>query len=164
MNAVLQKDFMKRIIVAAFLITIAGLCFAQDNKSSQKQSKDFEFVATVNGAAITKGLFDLNLQTALAQGQKDSPQLREAIKNELINRQLIAQEAVKQGLDKEIDLQDQITQLKQNLYLQVFIENHFKTNPITTEQLREEYNKQKQYLGNGTDSTTQSNLCQNINF
>ena len=123
-------------------------------------SSDYEFVATVNGIAITKGLFDLNLQAALAQGQKDSPQLREAIKNELINRQLIVQEVLKQGLEKEIDLQDQITQLKQNLYLQAFIENHLKTNPITAEQLREEYNKQKQYLGNGGDLATQYKLSQ----
>ena len=67
---------------------------------------------------------------------------------------------VKQGLDKEIDLQDQITQLKQNLYLQVLVEDHFTKNPITTEQLREEYNKQKQFLGNGTDSATQFKISQ----
>lgn len=121
---------------------------------------EYEFVATVNGAPITKGLFEINLRAALAQGQKDTPQLRDAIKNELINRQLIAQDVVKQGLDKEIDLQDQITQLKQNLYLQVLIEDHFKKNPITTEQLREEYSRQKQYLGRGTDSATQYKISQ----
>ncbi|MBU3605141.1 peptidylprolyl isomerase [Polynucleobacter sp. MWH-Creno-3A4] len=136
------------------------LLILASNTSFASTEKDFEFVATVNGAPITKGLFEINLRAAFAQGQKDSPQLREAIKNELINRQLIAQETVKQGLDKEIDLQDQITQLKQNLYLQVLIENHFTKNPITTEQLREEYNKQKQQLGNGTDSATQYKISQ----
>jgi peptidyl-prolyl cis-trans isomerase C len=120
----------------------------------------FEFVATVNGTAISRGLFDLNLQAALAQGQKDTPQLREAIKNELINRQLIAQEVVKQGLEQGVDLQDQITQLRQNLYLQVFIEDYLKKNPITNEKLREEYDKQKQYLGNGSDSATQYKISQ----
>ena len=152
---------MNRIFLY-FLLLISPFCFAQDVKNSTKAQRDFEFIATVNGAAITKGLFELNLQTAIAQGQKDSPQLRDAIKNELINRQLIAQEVVKQGLDKEIDLQDQITQLKQNLYLQIYIENHFKNNPITTEQLREEYSKQKQYLGNGTDQIAQYKISQII--
>lgn len=140
------------------IFTASILCLLSMNLSAA--NPEFEFVATVNGAPITKGLFDINLKAALAQGQKDTPQLREAIKNELINRQLIAQEVVKRGLDKEIDLQDQITQLKQNLYLQIFIEDHFKKNPITAEQLREEYNKQKQYLGGGTDSTTQYKLSQ----
>lgn len=121
---------------------------------------DFEFVATVNGVAITKGLFDLNLQAAINQGQKDSPQLREAIKNELINRQLIVQEVVKQGIDKELDLQDQITQLRQTIYVQAFVEEYLKKNPITNEKLREEYDKQKQQLGGGSDSATQYKISQ----
>ena len=123
---------------------------------------DFEFIATVNGVPITQGLFNLNLQAALAQGQKDTPQLRESIKNELINRQLIMQDVVKQGLDKEVDLQDQITQLRQNLYLQALIEDYLKKNPITNEKLKEEYEKQKQYLGGGSDQATQYKISQII--
>ena len=123
---------------------------------------DFEFIATVNGVPITQGLFNLNLQAALAQGQKDTPQLRESIKSELINRQLIAQDVVKQGLDKEVDLQDQITQLRQNLYLQVLIEDHLQKNPITNEKLKEEYEKQKHYLGGGSDQATQYKISQII--
>ena len=151
---------MRHYFLALCLLFVSVISHAQDSKSSSSNPKEFEFIATVNGAPISKGLFDLSLQTAIAQGQKDSPQLREAIKNELINRQLIAQEVIKQGLDKEIDLQDQITQLKQNLYLQVLIEDHFKKHPISNEQLREEYNKQKQFLGNGTDSATQYKISQ----
>lgn len=144
-----------RILIATF---VSLWCIGTNPVAAA--NPEYEFVATVNGAPITKGLFEINLRAALSQGQKDTPQLREAIKNELINRQLIAQEVVKQGLDKEIDLQDQITQLKQNLYLQILIEDHFKKNPITTEQLREEYNKQKQYLGGGSDSATQYKISQ----
>lgn len=151
---------MKHYFLAICMLLTSSVIYAQDVKVASSSSKDFEFIATVNGTPISKGLFDINLRAALAQGQKDGPQLREAIKNELINRQLIAQEVVKQGLDKEIDLQDQITQLKQNLYLQALIEDHFSKNPITNEQLREEYNKQKQFLGNGTDSTTQYKISQ----
>jgi peptidyl-prolyl cis-trans isomerase C len=151
---------MRHYFLALCLFFASFVSIAQGSKPSSSNPKEFEFIATVNGAPISKGLFDLNLQAAIAQGQKDSLQLREAIKNELINRQLIMQEVMKQGLDKEIDLQDQITQLKQNLYLQVLIEDHFKKNPISNEQLREEYNKQKQFLGNGTDSSTQYKISQ----
>lgn len=154
---VLMKYRLLRLI-ASLCVVLAG-CFIASHHANAAPDH-FEFIATVNGTAISKGLFDLSLQAALAQGQKDTPQLRDAIKNELINRQLIVQEVVKQGLDKEIDLQDQISQLKQNLYLQVLIEDHFKKNPITSEQLRDEYNKQKQYLGGGTDSVTQYKISQ----
>lgn len=111
---------------------------------------DYEFVATVNGAPITKGLLDLNLKGAISQGQKDSPELRKVMTEELINRELIAQAAIKEGLEKNIDLPDQITQLKQNLLLQAYLENHFKKEPITEAKLREEYDKQKKLMGDNS--------------
>ncbi|MDH6302621.1 peptidyl-prolyl cis-trans isomerase C [Polynucleobacter sphagniphilus] len=156
-----MKNLMKYCSLRSALslwFPLAG-CFIALNHANATPD-NFEFVATVNGFAISKGLFELNLQAAIAQGQKDTPQLRDAIKNELINRQLIAQEVVKQGLEQGIDLQDQITQLRQNLYLQAFIEDYLKKNPITNERLREEYDKQKQYLGNGSDSATQYKISQ----
>ena len=148
---------LRHCVLAAFL----GLTLAQAPiATAQTQTKnDFEFIATVNGSPITKGLFDLNVQAAVAQGQKDTPQLREAIKNELINRQLIVQEVLKQGLEKNVDLEDQITQLRQNLYLQAFIEEYLKKDPITDQKLLEEYNKQKQALG-GSDTATQYKMSQ----
>ena len=116
---------------------------------AEKKDAQFEFVATVNGVPITQGLLDLNLQAAINQGQKDTPQLRQAIKEELINRALIAQEATRQGLDKEIDFRDQYTQLRQSLLMQAFIEDHLKKSPITEAILLEEYERQKQAMGGG---------------
>jgi peptidyl-prolyl cis-trans isomerase C len=139
------------------LIIFFGTCAGADVDA---QKSDFEFIATVNGTPISKALFDLSLQGAIAQGQKDTSQLRDSIRNELINRQLIVQEVISQGLDKEVDMQAQIAQLRQNLYLQVLVDDHFKKNPITNEMLKEEYEKQKQYLGGGTDLATQYKISQ----
>jgi peptidyl-prolyl cis-trans isomerase C len=150
---------MKIIRHSKFLILGMFIC-ACVYSADGVQKSDFEFVATVNGAPISKALFDLNLQAAITQGQKDSPQLRDSIRNELINRQLIVQEVISQGLDKEVDMQAQIAQLRQNLYLQVLVDDHFKKNPITNEALKEEYEKQKQYLGGGTDLATQYKISQ----
>lgn len=141
------------LVLTSFLFFMSCIAFAAD------PAKNFEFIATVNGAPITKGLFELNLRTAIAQGQKDTPQLRDSIKNELINRQLIAQEVVKQGLDKDVDLQDQITQLRQNIYLQIFVEDYLKKSPITETQMREEYERQKQMMGGG-DTAPQYKISQ----
>lgn len=113
----------------------------------------YEFIASVNGTPISKGLLELNLKNSISQGQKDSPELRQALKEELINRELISQAAVKEGLEKNIDLADQITQLKQTLLLQAFLESHFKKEPITDAKLREEYDKQKKLMGNSSTAT-----------
>lgn len=114
---------------------------------------DYEFVATVNGVPITQGLLNLNLRAVTNQGQKDTPELRQAIKEDLINKELIAQEASKLGLANEIDFPDQVTQLKQNLLLQAFLEEHFKKNPITDAKMREEYDRQRKLMGEGSNAT-----------
>lgn len=146
---------MKRYLTATF-IAWAGLAswhfaVAQTRPDVKEAQSGYEFVATVNGAPITQGLLNLNIRALTNQGQRDTPELRQAIKEDLINKELIAQEATKQGLAKEIDFPDQITQLKQNLLLQVYLENHFKKTPISDTQLREEYDRQRTLMGQGSN-------------
>lgn len=140
----ISSKISRRLICCLLLGLHSLVIFAADLKET------FEFVATVNGVPITKGLLDLNVNLAIGQGQKDSPQLRESMKNELISRELIAQAATKEGLAKDVDLTDQITQMKQTLLVQAYLEAHFKQNPISDGMLKEEYEKQKQALGGGT--------------
>lgn len=150
---------MKRFSPTIFFALVSLVSFSSVNpalaqtKSELKEAKpDYEFVATVNGVAITQGLLNLNIRALTNQGQRDTPELRQAIKEDLINKELIAQEATKQGLAKEIDFPDQIAQLKQNLLLQAFLENHFKNNPISDAKLREEYDRQRKLMGDGSNS------------
>jgi peptidyl-prolyl cis-trans isomerase C len=138
------------------LLTLATHSFAADKIS---KANDVDFFATVNGRPLTNGLLDLNVKAALAQGQKDSPELKNALKDELINRELLTQESIRQGLDKDIDFRDQITQLKQTLMIQAFLENHFQKNPISDAKLREEYDRQRKLIGEGA-SATQYRLSQ----
>lgn len=140
---------MKRFLPATFLALVS---LGYISAASAQTKPDYEFVATVNGVAITQGLLNLNIRALTNQGQRDTPELRQAIKEDLINKELIAQEATKQGLAKEIDFPDQITQFKQNLLLQAFLEDHFKKNPISDAKLREEYDRQRKLLGDGGNS------------
>jgi len=135
-----MRIVFKLVLLAMLAISLSSAGYA---------AEDYEFVATVNGTPITKGLFEINLHAAIAQGQKDTPQLRDSIRNELINRELIVQEANRQGLDKDIDMRDQIAQLRQTLLVQAFVEDYLKKNPITEDQLKAEYEKQKESMGGG---------------
>jgi peptidyl-prolyl cis-trans isomerase C len=143
-----------------FAIAITGLnsiptALAQaDAKApaSAEKKPDFEFVASVNGTAITQGLFNLTIRALVNQGQADSPELRQAVKNDLINKELVAQEATRLGLANSIDFPDQMAQLRQNLLLQAFLESHFKKNPITDAQLREEYDRQRKLMGDTSNA------------
>jgi peptidyl-prolyl cis-trans isomerase C len=145
----------------AFIIAIIGLgmspmALAQADvkaPSNIETKPDFEFVASVNGAPITQGLLNLTIRALVGQGQADSPELRQAVKNDLINKELVAQEATRLGLANGIDFPDQIAQLRQNLLLQAFLESHFKKNPITDAQLREEYDRQRKLMGDTSNAS-----------
>jgi len=112
--------------------------------SEKKDLPDaYEFVAIVNGEPISQSFYDLNLQEWLAQGQKDTPELRKKLKEELINRELIAQEVSKKGLDANVNLRDQIKLLKHKMYVQIYSDQYFKDQGLTEEALRQEYQSQK---------------------
>jgi peptidyl-prolyl cis-trans isomerase C len=147
------NQFLVGSLLALMGALHSGLLMAQSKVDTKADAKpDYEFVATVNGVPITQGLFNLNLRALINQGQKETPELRQALKEDLINKELIAQEATKQGLSKEIDFPDQITQLKQNLLLQAFLEDHFKKDPITDTKLREEYDRQRKLMGSSSNN------------
>ena len=145
---------MKHHPLVHLFILAATVIVANVSAQTKSEAKvDYEFVATVNGVPITQGLLNLNLKAVTNQGQKDTPELRQAIKEDLINKELIAQEATSLGLAKEIDFPDQVAQLKQNLLLQAFLEDHFKKNPITDAKMREEYDRQRKLMGEGGNAT-----------
>ncbi|MBU3641732.1 peptidylprolyl isomerase [Polynucleobacter sp. Fuers-14] len=117
---------------------------AQAPESSEKPSEGvYEFIAIVNGKPISKSLFELTVQEWIARGQKDTPKLRKDLKEELINRELIAQEVSKQGLDRQINMDDQLQQLKHRLYVQIFTQAHLKEQGFTDESLKQEYQNLK---------------------
>jgi peptidyl-prolyl cis-trans isomerase C len=146
---------LSAFVIALTSLSIAPVALGQvDAKvpANAETKTDFEFVASVNGAPITQGLLNLTIRALVGQGQVDSAELRQAAKNDLINKELVAQEATRLGLANSIDFPDQIAQLRQNLLLQAFLENHFKKNPITDAQLREEYDRQRKLMGDTSNA------------
>ena len=108
-------------------------------------------VAVVNGVSIPGRLMDRNVQVNLAQGQKDTPELRSLLRQELIARELMVQEAQKRGLDKLPATQDALQTLRQNLLFELVLNDEFTKNPITDAELRTEYERQVKVLRSSGD-------------
>lgn len=121
------------------LTMIAGPAFAQDNASSGANGK----IATVNGKEIPKSRADILVREQTQQGRADSPQLREAIRDELINREILAQEAERRGITKMSDVQQQLELARQQVVLRAFLQDWAKKNPVTDDQLKAEYERVK---------------------
>jgi peptidyl-prolyl cis-trans isomerase C len=129
-----------RVLVCALSVWGAGVAHAADAP-----------VAVVNGMSIPARLMDRNIQANLAQGQRDTPELRAVLKQELIARELMAQEAQKRGLDKLPAAQDALLALRQNLLIDLVLNDEFTKNPITDAELKTEYDRQVKALKSAGD-------------
>jgi len=96
-------------------------------------------VATVNGEAI----HDKDIDTYIATHELDPQQAqnREAIVNELISRELVAQDARRRGLDEDPQVQARIEQMRRQILLGAAVEQAVEEKPISEEELRAEYEK-----------------------
>jgi peptidyl-prolyl cis-trans isomerase C len=108
------------------------------------QSKAF---ATVNGQPIPQSVYDAFLSEQKAQGTPDNADLQSAVKEELIRREILAQEAKKKGLDKKGTVPGQIELAKQAVLIRAYLADYVKAHPINEDQLKAEYEGIKASLG-----------------
>lgn len=99
--------------------------------------------ATVNGIAIAKSRVEMIVKQALASGQQESEELRKSIIDKLAMQTLIAEEAVKKGLDKSADVVDQIDLTRQSILANAYVQDLMKTSAASEEALKAEYEKIK---------------------
>jgi len=104
--------------------------------------------ATVNGQTISNSVYEAFTSEQKAQGAPDSPELQAAIREELVRREILAQEAKKKGLDKNANIQGQIELARQAVLIRALLSEHVRANPISDAQLRAEYDAIKASLGN----------------
>jgi len=94
-----------------------------------------------------KPYFDLLLKERLAQGQPDSPEMRNALKEELNTRELIVREAKKKGLDKDADVKTQMDLTAQTVLVRAYVADWVKGHPVSDDVLRKEYDTIKTQMG-----------------
>lgn len=104
-------------------------------------------VALVNGISIPQERLDLRVKAATVQGQPDSPELRKAIREEMINLELLSQEAAKLGLHKNSEVIQQTELARQSILAGAYVQDYSKTHPVTDDQLKQEYDKLKANIG-----------------
>jgi peptidyl-prolyl cis-trans isomerase C len=121
---------MKRIVMFAAALALAAPIYAQN-------------VATVNGKPITKANVDEFVKLLGTQGATDSPQLREQVKEELINRQVMVQAAEAAGLLKDATITVELELARQGILVRALMADYLKKNPITDAKIQAEYDKLK---------------------
>ncbi|HYG54235.1 MAG TPA: peptidylprolyl isomerase [Burkholderiales bacterium] len=143
---------MKLSLVAAALVLAPLVSLAQDKpapKAAAKgaAAKDTGPVATVNGTAIPRSRLDFMMQQQMARGGNDSPETRNLMRDNLIARELITQEAQKSGVAKSADVQVKLDYARQQVLIDAFIEDYVKKNPVSDADVQKEYDRAKAQTG-----------------
>ncbi|MCU6501198.1 peptidylprolyl isomerase [Rugamonas sp. A1-17] len=122
-------------LLLALIAVVAAPVFAQN-------------VATVNGKAIPAAKVDQMVKQVVAQGQQpDSPQLREMVKKELIGREVMIQEADKQGFGTKPEVKAAIENARQSIIINAMLADYVKKNPVKDTEIKAEYDKYKAAMG-----------------
>jgi len=103
---------------------------------------------TVNGVAVSQNLANVFISEQKAQGAPDTPELKAAVREELIRRELLIQEAKKSGVDKRPEVAAQAEAARQAFFVRAYIQDYVKKNPISDARLQADYDKIKAQLGN----------------
>lgn len=104
-------------------------------------------VAKVNGVAIPAARAQAMLAEQRAQGVPDSEQLQNAVREELVRREVLSQEAGKKGLDKKADVQAQMDMARQAILIRAYLQEFVRANPVTDAELQKEYDAIKGRMG-----------------
>ncbi len=104
-------------------------------------------VAKVNGAMIPAARAEAMLAEQRAQGAPEGEQLRNAVREELIRREVLSQEAGKKGLDKKADVNAQMELARQAILIRAYLQEYVRTNPVSEADLKKEYEAIKGRMG-----------------
>jgi peptidyl-prolyl cis-trans isomerase C len=97
-------------------------------------------IAVVNGKYISKASLTA-LENDIAQRGQGQTFPQDKLLEELVQRELLIQDAVLKKLDTTDEFTNRLETIKSSLLSQAAIQNHLKSNPITDADLEAEYNK-----------------------
>lgn len=104
--------------------------------------------AVVNNKPIPLKRLDGVVQQMVSQGRPDTPELRSAIRDQLILRAVFVQEAERAGLVAGPDIQLQLEQAREDVLIRALITHHLtKVAPVTDDEVKREFDKR--HAGSG---------------
>jgi peptidyl-prolyl cis-trans isomerase C len=137
-------------ILAGAMLLVPALAMAQQvlekkEKAPEKAAKPAagKPIATVNGVVVPQARADFLMQQQAQRGAPDTEQMRGAVREELINREVLAQEARKAGAEKAPEVQTQLDMVRQEIVVSYYLREFARKNPVTEAEIQKEYDRAK---------------------
>ena len=137
---------MKTWIIAAAWMAAPALALGQGVPAKKEAGKPAA-MATVNGVAVPESRMTVLMQQQAQRGMPDNEQTRAMVREELINREVIAQEAQRTGVQKRPEVQTQIDMARQEILVSAYIRDWMRKNPVSDTEVQKEYQRVKSNAG-----------------
>ena len=137
-------------IVALSLLALTG-CGKQAGKSETKKDSS-PVLAEVNGVAITKAQYDTEMKNLPPQLQPmaQSPEGRKELLESMIIREIVYQDAQKQGIEKSPEFQERLDEVKKKLLVEIDLKKKLDAEiKLTDDELKKVYEQYKEKFKTG---------------
>jgi peptidyl-prolyl cis-trans isomerase C len=143
-----------RVLVAA-LLAIPMIAAAQlptkepaKKEAAKKDAgKGAAPIATVNGVPVPRARAEALMNQQRQRGAPDNDQTRGMVREELVNREILMQEAQKSGVAKSSEVAGQLDLARQEIIISAYLRDWVRRNPITDADVQKEYDRVKAEQG-----------------
>jgi peptidyl-prolyl cis-trans isomerase C len=125
----MSSPFPRRALGVTLLLAVSGTLLAAEEPA---------VLATVNGKNVDQTAFD-NYAERRSEQQPAAPQ---TMLQELINLELLVQDAEARKLDQDPDYAVEMEMTRRSLLAQLAVRSHIEAHPVTDEQMREVYDRE----------------------
>ncbi len=143
------KLFTATLCVAALVGCQGGTSSGGATSEGKKEGK---VLAEVNGGSITTGDFDRELKNLpeYLKAMADTPQGRKEMLDTMVIRELILQQASKDGLDKGTEIEEKLQDLKKRLIVESFLKKKVEVeSKVSDEDMKKFYEQNKDKFKTG---------------
>lgn len=129
--------------------TLLPGCFeekAKDTAASAPAVSKEDAVASVNGVYIGKKTLE-TLEKEIAERSQGQSFPKEQLLEELIQRELLIQQALQKQLDKSPEVIERMATVKSSLLSQAALQDYLKANPVTDAEIKAEYDSKMAAMG-----------------
>lgn len=139
----------RQTLAAGLLLAVIGsTAIAQTPAKKPAATAAAPAAAKTPGAdLVSQAQFDLILKERLAQGQPDSPELRAALRDELVNRELFVRAARAKGMERDGSMKTQMQVAAESVLIRAYIGDYLNAHQVSDDALKAEYDKIKAGLG-----------------
>lgn len=150
MKAITPVKFIAAVVCAASLFACQNSAPTSGSKSETKQ--EGQVLAEVNGGTITTANYDREVKNLpeYLKSMAETPQGRKEMLDTMVIRELILQQAAKDGLDKGPEIEEKLQDMKKRLIVEAYLKKKVEADSqVSDAELKKFYEQNKDKFKTG---------------